>query len=119
MTVLSQFSHWLFREKAPRLISRSPAKFSIWHDKTMNKKQFLNTYRKISGYSAPTQAEPAAETSKPLYRSAQDEKLIKDLHYAKFQKNQKNLHENEELRLLIEKQEWDENDVKALLRSLK
>ncbi|MEO9654995.1 hypothetical protein [Marinomonas sp.] len=91
----------------------------------MNKKQFLDTYRKVSHLNAPSRTENKPETKetntspKPLYRSPEDERLIKDLHFAKFQKNQENLHENEELKLLIEKPDWDEDDIQTLLKSLR
>ncbi|MGR0278592.1 hypothetical protein ACUM5Y_05995 [Marinomonas dokdonensis] len=91
----------------------------------MNKKQFLDTYRKVSRLSTPSKTENKPEqketysSQKPLYRSPEDERLIKDLHFAKFQKNLENLHKNEELKLLIEKTEWDENDIQSLLKSLR
>ncbi|KZN14805.1 hypothetical protein [Marinomonas sp. TW1] len=86
----------------------------------MIKKQFLNTYKKINQLDPknvrqdPIPDEPTAN----IYRSKEDEKLIKDFHYAKFQENLSKTKKNNKLKILIKKDEWDEEDVKALLDSL-
>lgn len=89
----------------------------------MIKKQFLNTYKKINQLDPnnaknvrqdPIPDEPTAN----IYRSKEDEKLIKDFHYAKFQENLSKTKKNNKLKELIEKEDWNEEDVKALLDSL-
>ncbi|ETI62458.1 hypothetical protein [Marinomonas profundimaris] len=82
----------------------------------MNKKQFLNTYKKID---AMEKAETKADDKKPLYRSEHDERLIKDFHYAKFQKNLDNAQKSDALKTLLEKENWDETDTEKLLESLR
>lgn len=82
----------------------------------MNKKQFLNTYKKIDSMD---KNKPENIEKKPLYRSEQDERLIKDFHYAKFQKNLHNAKQSETLKDLLEKESWDENDTEKLLSSLR
>ncbi|TYL48204.1 hypothetical protein [Marinomonas sp. IMCC 4694] len=82
----------------------------------MNKKQFLNTYKKID---AMDRAEQKIEDKKPLYRSEYDERLIKDYHFAKFQKNQHNAQQSDAFKRLLEKENWNEEDTKALLESLR
>ncbi|MBJ7538495.1 hypothetical protein [Marinomonas transparens] len=82
----------------------------------MNKKQFLNTYKKIDALNK----DKATPNEKPtLYRSEHDERLIKDFHYAKFQKNQQVAQQSEALKSLLEKEEWDEEDTQKLLDSLR
>ncbi|RBO82262.1 hypothetical protein [Marinomonas aquiplantarum] len=89
----------------------------------MIKKQFLNTYKKINQLD-PNNAKHARQGSVPdepsanIYRSKEDEKLIKDFHYAKFQENLSKTKKNNKLKELIEKEDWNEEDVKALLDSL-
>jgi hypothetical protein len=82
----------------------------------MNKKQFLNTYKKIDALDE--QKIKKVEKS-PLYRSEHDERLIKDFHYAKFQKNLHNTQQNEALKSLLEKTNWDEEDTQKFLESLR
>ncbi|MFT6405194.1 hypothetical protein [Marinomonas primoryensis] len=82
----------------------------------MNKKQFLKTYKKIE---AMDQRETASTEKASLYRSEYDERLIKDFHYAKFQKNLDNAQKSEALKELLEKESWDETDTKKLLESLR
>ncbi|ETX09891.1 hypothetical protein MUS1_05365 [Marinomonas ushuaiensis DSM 15871] len=82
----------------------------------MNKKQFLNTYKKIDSIDK-TKSEKIEK--KPLYRSEQDERLIKDFHYAKFQKNLYNSQKSKELKDLLEKEDWDEKDTEKLLKTLR
>lgn len=80
----------------------------------MNKKQFLNTYKKID--SLPQDQTSNSEPS--IYRSKQDERLIKDFHYARFQKNFDNIQNNDAFRDLLEKENWDTKDIQTLLESL-
>jgi hypothetical protein len=82
----------------------------------MNKKQFLNTYKKID--SMDDKKSKNIE-KRPIYRSEQDERLIKDFHYAKFQKNLNNAQQSEALKDLLEKEDWDEKDTEKLLESLR
>ncbi|GAB3477902.1 hypothetical protein [Marinomonas epiphytica] len=82
----------------------------------MNKKQFLKTYQSVQTLKKPNNVESKQE--KPLYRSLQDERLIKEMHYAKFLNNQNKIQQNKEFRSLVEKEEWDEDDIKTLLKSL-
>ena len=82
----------------------------------MNKKQFLNTYKKIE---ALDQDKIQSETKPSLYRSEHDERLIKDFHYAKFQKTFHNTQQNETLKRLLEKENWDEEDAQKLIESLR
>ncbi|BFM48856.1 hypothetical protein [Marinomonas sp. THO17] len=89
----------------------------------MIKKNFLNTYKKINQLNpqANTESKALEDTSadKPnIYRSKEDERLIKEFHFAKFQKNLDNTKKNNKLKELLEKEEWNEEDVKTLLDSL-
>ncbi|NLQ16088.1 hypothetical protein HGG82_00440 [Marinomonas sp. M1K-6] len=82
----------------------------------MNKKQFLNTYKKIDALDE----EKDAPTENPsIYRSKHDERLIKDFHYAKFQKNLNNAQQSQILKDLLNKENWDEKDTEKLLQSLR
>ena len=82
----------------------------------MNKKQFLNTYKKIDSMN---EKDPKSIEKRPIYRSEQDERLIKDFHYAKFQKNLNNAQQSKALKDLLEKEDWDEKDTEKLLESLR
>ncbi|MBR7887827.1 hypothetical protein J9B83_02650 [Marinomonas sp. A79] len=82
----------------------------------MNKKQFLNTYKKIDQLDETNKNK--AENP-PIYRSKQDERLIKDYHFAKFQKNRQSAQNNAALKALLEKEQWDNEDVETLLKSLR
>ena len=82
----------------------------------MNKKQLLNTYKKID---AMDQNKTGSAKKASLYRSEYDERLIKDFHYAKFQKNLDNAQKSKALKELLEKESWDETDTKKLLESLR
>jgi hypothetical protein len=82
----------------------------------MNKKQFLNTYKKIDSMD---KSKNQNIDKNPIYRSEQDERLIKDFHYAIFQKNLHNTKKNEALKGLLEKEDWDEKDTEKLLHSLR
>ncbi|MGO2353384.1 MAG: hypothetical protein ACTH58_01470 [Marinomonas foliarum] len=82
----------------------------------MNKKQLLNTYKKIDSFN-----EKKVDSSvKPaIYRSEYDERLIKDFHYAKFQKNLQNAQKSDTLKALLNKEDWSEEDTNTLLESLR
>jgi len=82
----------------------------------MNKKQFLNTYKNIDSMD---KSKSENLEKRPIYRSEQDERLIKDFHYAKFQKNLYNAQKSEMLKDLLEKEDWDEKDTEKLLKSLR
>ncbi|WP_417559904.1 hypothetical protein [Marinomonas sp.] len=82
----------------------------------MNKKQFLNTYKKIDSLN---QERTENSQKRALYRSEHDERLIKDFHYAKFQKNLHNAQQNNTLKELLEKDNWSEEDTEKLLSSLR
>ncbi len=82
----------------------------------MNKKQFLNTYKKIDAMDEGKIEKP--ETSS-IYRSKYDEHLIKEYHYAKFRKNFHNIQQSESLKHLLEKEEWSDKDTEQLLKSLR
>ncbi|AEF54263.1 hypothetical protein [Marinomonas posidonica] len=89
----------------------------------MIKKHFLNTYKKINQLNPNHTSDAGHDTthdepSANIYRSKKDEKLIKDFHYAKFQENLNKTKKNNKLKELIEKEDWNEEDVKALLDSL-
>ncbi|MCV2402350.1 hypothetical protein OFY17_05545 [Marinomonas sp. C2222] len=82
----------------------------------MNKKQFLNTYKKIGALHKKQEN----EVEKPsLYKTEHDEKLIKDFHFAQFQKNRDQLQDNPDFKALTDKDEWTEEDVQTLLKTLK
>ncbi|REG84202.1 hypothetical protein [Marinomonas pollencensis] len=83
----------------------------------MNKKAFLKTYQNIDKLNKTEKAE--SDTKPPLYRSSYDEKLIKEMHFAKFKKNLQQTQQNESLKQLLEKENWDEEDTKTLLKSLR
>jgi hypothetical protein len=83
----------------------------------MNKKDFLKTYQNIDKLKQANVSN--SESTPPLYRSPYDEKLIKDMHFAKFQKNLQQTQENNSLKQLLEKEDWDEEDTKTLLKSLR
>lgn len=89
----------------------------------MIKKNFLNTYKQINQLnpqtnSPDTSSEDTSTSKTNIYRSKEDERLIKEFHFAKFQKNLDNTKKNNKLKELLEKEEWNEEDVKALLASL-
>ena len=82
----------------------------------MNKNQCLKTYKKID--SLNEKPRNTSET-KPLYRSEYDERLIKDLHYAKFKKNLQFTQQNPSLKALLEKEDWSDEDTQELLKNLR
>ncbi|TDO99660.1 hypothetical protein [Marinomonas balearica] len=59
------------------------------------------------------------ENDKGLYRSDEDERLIKDYHFAKFQKNLDQIQNNQALQSLIDQEEWSEEDIKTLLANFR
>ncbi len=79
----------------------------------ISKKAFLKTYQDIKKLN------PNEKDHNPLYRSKRDEELIKEYHYAKFQKNIQQLAQNESLKELLEKDEWNDEDIKHFLEQLK
>ena len=83
----------------------------------MNKKAFLKTYQNIDKLKKAEEAK--SDPTPPLYRSSYDEKLIKEMHFAKFKKNLQQTQKNEALKQLLEKEEWDDEDTKTLLKSLR
>lgn len=83
----------------------------------MNKKAFLKTYQNIDKLKKAEEAE--SDPTPQLYRSPYDEKLIKEMHFAKFKKNLQQTQKNEALKQLLEKEEWDDEDTKTLLKSLR
>lgn len=87
----------------------------------MNKRAFLKAYQDVKKLAPEHQAEPlSTETDKPkIYRSAEDEELIKSYHYAKFQKNLDQAKHHSDLKALVEKEEWDDEDTKKLLSMLR
>lgn len=82
----------------------------------MNKKQLLNTYKKIDSFNEKKVDSPVKP---PIYRSEYDERLIKDFHYAKFQKNLQNAQKSDTLKALLNKEDWSEEDTNTLLESLR
>lgn len=86
----------------------------------MNKSKMLNTYKTVNNLKKSQANEPGSSPNSPkLYRSEYDEKLIKDYHFAKFQKNLDQIQNNPELAELFEKTEWNEEDIKTLLASFR
>lgn len=83
----------------------------------MNKKDFLKTYKKIDQLSQTKGNETEYKPS--IYRSEHDERLIKEMHYAKFQKNLQHTQQSESFKHLVEKENWNDEDVQALLKSLR
>lgn len=86
----------------------------------MNKSKMLNAYKTVNNLKKPQVDETEANQEKPkLYRSEYDEKLIKDYHFAKFQKNLDQIQNNPKLAELLEETEWNEEDIKALLATFR
>ncbi|MEP3351125.1 MAG: hypothetical protein ABJN96_14385 [Marinomonas sp.] len=81
----------------------------------MNKKHFLNTYKKIDSLDED-KTKKTEQAS--LYRSEHDERLIKDFHYAKFQKNFNKVQQSDAFKSLLEKENWDDEDIQTFLNSL-
>lgn len=82
----------------------------------MNKAKMLNAYKTVNKLKQPDLTDASETNSEPsLYRSEHDEKLIKEYHFAKFQKNLDQIQNNPELTSLMEKSEWSEEDVQRLL----
>ncbi|WP_417552202.1 hypothetical protein [Marinomonas fungiae] len=86
----------------------------------MNKSKMLNAYKTVNNLKKPQTTEAHSDQSPArLYRSEYDEKLIKDYHFAKFQKNLDQIQNNPEVAKLLEKPEWNEEDIKTLLASFR
>lgn len=86
----------------------------------MNKSKMLNAYKTVNNLKKPQTNEAHSDQSPArLYRSEYDEKLIKDYHFAKFQKNLDQIQNNPEVAKLLEKPEWNEEDIKTLLASFR
>ncbi|MBM6550475.1 hypothetical protein [Marinomonas ostreistagni] len=82
----------------------------------MNKSKMLNAYKTVNKLKQASQPESDTQSAEPqLYRSDYDEKLIKEYHFAKFQKNLDQIQHNPELTELLEKAEWSDEDVQRLL----
>lgn len=87
----------------------------------MNKKAFLKAYQSVNKLAEKEVAEthaPEAYQSK-LYKSAKDEALIKEYHFAKFQKNLAQAQGHPDLQTLINKDDWSEEDTQKLLAMLR
>lgn len=86
----------------------------------MNKSKMLNAYKSVNNLQGNKQIKEKKEPEEAkLYRSEYDEKLIKEYHFAKFQKNLDLLQNNKEMAELLKKDEWDEEDIKTLLASFR
>lgn len=86
----------------------------------MNKSKMLNAYKAVNNLKKPQTSDITPSQNNPkLYRSEYDEKLIKDYHFAKFQKNLDQIQNNPELTELLEKTEWNEEDIKTLLANFR
>ena len=86
----------------------------------MNKSKMLSAYKTVNNLKADQSKSGTPEDQlKPLYRSEYDEKLIKEYHFAKFKKNLDLIQNSPELSELLEKEEWDEDDIKKLLATFR
>lgn len=86
----------------------------------MNKSKMLNTYKTVNNLQ--TKSSHSNEDNPPakkIYRSEYDEKLIKEYHFAKFQKNLHQIQNNKDLAALLEKDDWNEEDMKTLLAAFR
>ncbi|MFT2111896.1 hypothetical protein [Marinomonas sp. 2405UD68-3] len=79
----------------------------------ISKKAFLKAYQDVNKLNENTQ------DHNPIYKSKRDEELIKDYHYAKFQKNAQTIAENSTLKELLQKKEWTEEDIAQFFNQLK
>jgi 3-oxoacyl-[acyl-carrier-protein] synthase III len=79
----------------------------------ISKKAFLKAYQDVKKLD---KEEPEHN---PIYRSKRDEELIKEYHFAKFQKNTQQLSESSEFKDLLEKENWTKEDVTRFLSQLK
>lgn len=82
----------------------------------MNKKAFLKTYQMVNKLADPIK-EDTYESK--LYQSAKDEALIKEYHFAKFQKNLSQAQSHPDLQSLVNKDDWSEEDTQKLLAMLR
>lgn len=86
----------------------------------MNKSKMLSAYKTVNNFrKEATEADNPQDQAKPLYRSEYDEKLIKEYHFAKFKKNLDLIQNSPELAELLEKSEWDEDDIQKLLATFR
>lgn len=86
----------------------------------MNKSKMLSAYKAVNNLKTGQSKTGSPEDQpKPLYRSEYDEKLIKEYHFAKFKKNLDLIQNSTELAELLEKEEWDEADIKKLLTTFR
>lgn len=87
----------------------------------MNKKAFLKAYQTVNDLAEHTKIKPVqvdAYESK-LYKSAEDEALIKEYHFAKFKKNLSQAQNHPDLQSLINKEDWNDEDTQKLLAMLR
>ncbi len=87
----------------------------------MNKKAFLKAYQTINQLAEREKKvinEPEPYES-ALYKSAEDEALIKEYHFAKFQKNLAQAQSHPDLQSLVNKEDWSEEDTQKLLAMLR
>jgi len=87
----------------------------------MNKKAFLKAYQTINQLAEREKQvinEPEAYASE-LYKSAEDEALIKEYHFAKFRKNLAQAQSHPDLQSLVNKDDWNEEDTQKLLAMLR
>lgn len=82
----------------------------------ISKKAFLKTYQDINKLN---KLNKNTQDHNPIYKSKRDEELIKDYHYAKFQKNAQIIAENNNLKTLLDKEEWTDEDTKEFFNQLK
>lgn len=86
----------------------------------MNKSKMLNTYKTVNNLQTAKKTSQEEDLhAKKIYRSEYDEKLIKEYHFAKFQKNLYQIQNNRDLAALLEKDEWSEEDMKTLLAAFR
>jgi len=78
----------------------------------ISKKAFLKTYQDINKLNKNTQ------DHNPIYKSKRDEEVIKNYHYAKFQKNMHIIEKNTDLKALLDKEEWTDEDIKRFFKQL-
>lgn len=85
-----------------------------------SKKQFLKSYQEIDKLSKNTNAPDKKDVDNlSIYKSKEDEKIIKDYHYAKFQKNLHMANNDDTLKKLALKDEWSQDDIQDFLSILK
>ncbi len=86
----------------------------------MNRSKMLNAYKTVNNLQSKSDATTGGNSQeKKIYRSEYDERLIKEYHFAKFQKNLHQIQNNKELAELLEKEDWSEEDMKTLLEAFR